>query len=252
MVEFKEFGIVGNPIIVMIHAFCTPWELWNTYVSFLEKDYHIIIPILEGHNRDNMTSFSSVDNNAEQVINYIKKYGNEIFAIIGASLGGAVTISILSKKKLKIQRAIIDAGITPNSYNHLHEKTIVYRDTLMTMLGRKGMKYLELKYPSKLYTMEGSSQMYNILRTISNKTIHNVYYSVDTYPMPDGMVDIDTQIEYWYGGEEEKERKISSEYVKNKFKNVNVRVFNGFSHIQMWIAAPQLYEKEMKATLAIK
>lgn len=48
--EILEFGNKEKQKIILIHGFQSPYQLWEDYIKYYEKDYHIIVPILQGHN----------------------------------------------------------------------------------------------------------------------------------------------------------------------------------------------------------
>ena len=87
--EFHEFGDGTKPAIVLLHAFGMHWKMWMPEIESFRREYDVILPALEGHEDENRTVFSSVQNNADQIISYLEKQNRrEIFAICGASLAG--------------------------------------------------------------------------------------------------------------------------------------------------------------------
>jgi pimeloyl-ACP methyl ester carboxylesterase len=242
--EFKEFGEQDKPVILLIHGFCMPWNVWQPQIGAFSKEYHVIVPALEGHEDQNQTTFTSVENNSNQILDYLEKHNyKEIFAICGLSLGGAVTVHILALNRLVIQKAIIDAGITPLHASKIKEAWIVYRDLFRTCLARKNKKILELAFSPKDYSQSSVDGMYKILQHISNTTVKNVFYSVDTYQLPKDFSSVQTEIRYWYGTKEEKEIKRDAEFVTNAFPNAKIRVFQGLGHGQLCLGNPDLYLK---------
>lgn len=242
--EFKEFGEKNKPIIILIHGFCMSWKLWNSQIQSFMKDYHVIVPVLEGHEDNNHTTFTSVENNADKIIDYMGRHGyKEIFAICGLSLGGAVTVNILAQNKLIVKKAIIDAGITPMHISKARELLIVYGDLFRTSLARKNKKILEKAFKPKDYSRAIVDEMYVILQNISNSTVKNVFYSVDTYKLPKDLSKINTEIRYWYGSKEEKERKRDADFITNTFSNAKSEMFEGYAHGQLCLGNPKLYLK---------
>jgi esterase/lipase len=242
--EFKEYGEKTKPIIILIHGFCMPWKLWMPQIESFKKDYHVIVPILEGHEERDQTTFTSVENNANIIIDYIKNHNyKEVFAICGLSLGGAITVNILSQNRLIIKKAIIDAGITPSNLSRRRELFIVYSDFFKTCLARKFKKLLEIYYNPKDYSKHVVDSMYMTLQNISNSTIKNVFFSVDTYKLPKDFSNVKTEIRYWYGTKEENERKKDSDFITHTFPNAKSEIFEGYGHGQLALGNPNLYLK---------
>ncbi len=48
--KILEFGNPRNEKMILIHGFESPYQVWEDYIKYFEKDYFIIVPILTGHN----------------------------------------------------------------------------------------------------------------------------------------------------------------------------------------------------------
>ena len=56
--EILEFGDRNKRKIIFIHGFQCPYQIWEKYIEHYQKDYHIIIPIMPGHNPKKQKNFS--------------------------------------------------------------------------------------------------------------------------------------------------------------------------------------------------
>ena len=45
-----EFGDTSKQKIILIHGFQSPWQVWEKYIEHYKKDFHVIVPIISGHN----------------------------------------------------------------------------------------------------------------------------------------------------------------------------------------------------------
>ncbi len=61
VMEILEFGNRENKTLLLIHGFQSPYQIWNEFIEFFKKDYHVVVPILEGHNPKVNEEFRSVD-----------------------------------------------------------------------------------------------------------------------------------------------------------------------------------------------
>ena len=57
--EILEFGDRNKRKIIFIHGFQCPYQIWEKYIEHYQKDYHIIIPIMPGHNPKKQEKFFS-------------------------------------------------------------------------------------------------------------------------------------------------------------------------------------------------
>ena len=76
--KILEFGNPRNEKMILIHGFESPYQVWEDYIKYFEKDYFIIVPILTGHNpeiKEDFVSFESEVKELEQY--YINKFGND-------------------------------------------------------------------------------------------------------------------------------------------------------------------------------
>ena len=44
--KILEFGNPRNEKMILIHGFESPYQVWEDYIKYFEKDYFIIVPIL--------------------------------------------------------------------------------------------------------------------------------------------------------------------------------------------------------------
>lgn len=44
-----EYGNINNPTIMLVHGFESPYQIWIDYIEHYKENYHILVPILPGH-----------------------------------------------------------------------------------------------------------------------------------------------------------------------------------------------------------
>ena len=44
-----EYGNTNNPTIMLVHGFESPYQIWIDYIEHYKENYHILVPILPGH-----------------------------------------------------------------------------------------------------------------------------------------------------------------------------------------------------------
>ena len=70
--EYKEYGSKNNDIIILLHGGGLSWWNYIDEISLIENEFHIVIPILDGHSGSD-TNFTSIESNALEIINFINK-----------------------------------------------------------------------------------------------------------------------------------------------------------------------------------
>ena len=108
---FKEYGQENKEVIILLHGGGLSWWNFREEAELLQKDYHVVLPILNGHAGSDK-DFVSIEATAEDVIAFIdEKFGGSVLAIGGLSLGAQVLTEILSKRKDICRYAVIESAL---------------------------------------------------------------------------------------------------------------------------------------------
>ena len=127
----------------------------NSYEYYKNK-FHIIVPIMSGHNPDVKDDFISFAADAIEIEDYIlSRYGKEIYAVYGMSMGGVLTATLWQNNRLTFDKVIFD-GSPLVSYNKLSQRintpnTVVYffhRTAVNEILAKKSAKYVKKHHPN--------------------------------------------------------------------------------------------------------
>ena len=109
--HYVEFGKENNSIILLLHGGGLSWWNYEDVAKSLQKDYHVILPILDGHAKSEKP-FTSIEDNADEIINFIDAHsGGSVFLIGGLSLGGQILLEILSQRNDICKYAIIESAL---------------------------------------------------------------------------------------------------------------------------------------------
>ena len=109
--NFKEYGNKNKDTIMLLHGGGLSWWNYREEAERLQESYHIIIPILDGHS-DSDRRFTSIEDNAQEIIDYIENdYDGHICLIGGLSLGGQILLEILSRKNDICDYAIVESAL---------------------------------------------------------------------------------------------------------------------------------------------
>ena len=109
--HYVEFGKENNNIILLLHGGGLSWWNYEDVAKSLQKDYHVILPILDGHAKSEKP-FTSIEDNADEIINFIDAHlGGSVFLIGGLSLGGQILLEIVSQRNDICKYAIIESAL---------------------------------------------------------------------------------------------------------------------------------------------
>ena len=117
--NYVEYGKKHNRTIVLLHGGGLSWWNYREAAENLSSDYHIVLPILDGH-AESSHDFTSIEENAARIIRFIdEQFGGSILLMGGLSLGGQILLEILSQKKDICQYALIESAlVVPSKFTH--------------------------------------------------------------------------------------------------------------------------------------
>ena len=104
--KFIEEGLKDAPVIMLIHGMgCSGEHSFRNTVKKLKNEYRTIIVCLDGYDSSEVP-FSSISNQSEKIANYvIEKYNGKMHFILGMSMGGFITIDLLSRFNIECDKA---------------------------------------------------------------------------------------------------------------------------------------------------
>ena len=106
-----EFGQQNTNVILLLHGGGLSWWNYREVAQKLAEQYHVVIPVLDGHG-DSDAPFTTIEDNAARLISYIDDhFDGQVLAIGGLSLGGQVAVEMLSQRKDICQYALIESTL---------------------------------------------------------------------------------------------------------------------------------------------
>ncbi len=106
-----EYGKGNEDVIILLHGGGLSWWNYKEVAERLDNRFHIVMPILNGHSGSSVP-FTSIEDNAREIISYIDKtFGGQVLLIGGLSLGGQVLVEMLSQRNNICKFAIIESAL---------------------------------------------------------------------------------------------------------------------------------------------
>ena len=93
-----EFGQQNPDVIMLLHGGGLSWWNYREVAQMLAEQYHVVLPVLDGHAGSD-APFTTIEDNAARLISYIDTHlGGQILAVGGLSLGGQIAVEMLSQR----------------------------------------------------------------------------------------------------------------------------------------------------------
>ncbi len=109
-----EFGKENEKVILLIHPSVVKWDYFEYVIPLLEKDYRLIVPALPGYDFDEESDFTSVEQIAEDLVNWLVKNDiSRLYAVYGCSMGGSIALLASLQKEVAVEHCVMVGGITP-------------------------------------------------------------------------------------------------------------------------------------------
>ena len=106
-----EFGKQNQDTILLLHGGGLSWWNYREVAKRLAERYHVVLPVLDGH-ADSDAAFTTIEDNAARLISYIDtRFGGQVLAIGGLSLGGQIAVEMLSRRPDICRYALIESAL---------------------------------------------------------------------------------------------------------------------------------------------
>lgn len=248
--EVLEFGDRNKRKIILVHGFQCPYQIWEKYIEYYENDFHVIIPIMPGHNPKKQEDFFSFLQTSKEFEDYyISRYGKDVYAIYGMSMGGVLTATLWQNGRLNIKKVIFDSSPLV-SVNSIMQRMILrfyldithksqQRDTKTLVLATKSIcpqKYL--------------NDFLQVLDNMSDTTITNYISDISSFRLRGDIDTPNTKIYYYYGTTaNEMLAKKSAKFITKNYIGSVIKCFKGKGHCENTLFYPNSMIKELDQVL---
>lgn len=113
--QFHEYGVDQRETILLLHGGGLSWWNYREAAEKLQEEFHVILPILDGHAGSDHP-FTTIEDNASEIISFIdERLGGSVLMIGGLSLGGQILLEMLSQRAELCSYALVEsAAVLPS------------------------------------------------------------------------------------------------------------------------------------------
>lgn len=233
--DFKIFGKVGEPTIMLIPGLGVSYEIFLPLIGILEDNFHIIAAQVDGFTMGKHTAFTSVDDQAGQVIGYIKEqFDGKIECAYGLSLGGKILSRVLERGEVAIGHSVMDAApllllpgwmVKPLSYTQAANVWSCYHWTgFWRWVFHSHYFDVLLDECRKVYPYGGVRSVLDGYKSVYTSKLESIPNS---------------DIHYWYGTKEAFVAKHQADHLRSICPSVRIEIFDKMNHGQLLIDHPE-------------
>ncbi len=246
--NFKTFGKEGAPVLMLIPGLGVSYEIFLPLVGLLKDRFRIVAVEVDGFTIGVNTEFTSIDDQARQVKEYINAHhSGSICCAYGLSLGGKILSRVLERNEITIEHSILDAApllplpkwlVSPLRYLQAGNVWSCYHWTrLWRWVFHSHYFDVLLDECRKVFPYGGI------------KAVLDGYKSVYTNRL-ESIPEI--EIHFWYGTKEAFVAKAQVKHLKSLCPKAEIKIFKNMNHGQLLIDRPEevasLIEKINKVT----
>ena len=233
--RFFEYGDSASPILLLIHGFQSPFCVWDKYIEHYANDFHLVVPILDGHDPDSPSDFISFEKCAAEIEEYLN--GREVYAVYAMSMGGVLAATLLKRGRVKFKKAVLESSPLL-SYNPIVAAYIT-RFYLSVTQKTKKRDEKTLKNAARLVRKEQYDDFIRVLDNMSDATIRNCISGIKAFKLPTDLDLSATELTYIYGGKEVFFGKIAK-FIKKHYPHASIIKIDGKGHCEDALLCPEV------------
>ena len=241
-----EVGQENQDVIVLLHGGGLSWWQYQAQMDLLCENYHVVLPILDGHAGSD-ADFTSIEDNAKRLLDYIDKtYGGSVFLIAGLSLGGQILLEMLALRKNICQYAIVEsAAIIPDKLTAgLVAPLFSMSFPLIKKKWFAKMQFCYLGIRADLF-----EHYYGDTVKLSKKNLIAFTKASSLYQVKKNLKNSLARVRIIVGEKETKKMHASARYLHDLLPDSRLEIKAGLAHGQYAINQPDLYVKELFESL---
>ena len=233
--DFQIYGKEGGPTLLLIPGLGVSHEIFLPLIDLLKDRYFIVAAGIDGFLLGKESAFTSVDDQAGQIIRYVKEnLDGQLDVAYGLSLGGKILSRMLERDEIVIDHAIMDAApllplpkwsVDPlRYYQSLNVWTCYHWTGFWKWLFHSHYFDVLLDECRKVWPYG------------RGKAVRDGYKDVYTHKL-ESIHGAD--IHYWYGTKEAFVARPQARHLRELCPEAHVEVFPGMNHGQLLIDRPE-------------
>lgn len=237
-----EYGTDKKATIILLHGGGFSWWNYREAAELLKEQFHVVLPVLDGH-ADSDREFTSIEDNAAEIISYIDEhFGGKVFLIGGLSLGGQVLLEILSQRK-----DICDAAFAESA-------SVIPSKLMKAMIGPSfGISYglvnkqwfAKAQFNNYQLKDELFEDYFRDTKAISKKDMISFLKANQGYSPKDTLKDTQAKVYIFAGDKEISQIKRSARLLNKIIPDSTLEFGEGLYHGQLSMNHPKLYAEKI-------
>ena len=236
--RYVEYGNQNPETIILLHGGGLSWWNYRDAAQYLSEQYHVVLPILDGH-ADSDAPFTSIEDNAARIIAYIDQhFGGNVLAVGGLSLGGQIAVEMLAQRPDICRFALLESTLVkPSRLIHaLIKPTFGMSYGLIKQKWFAKMQAAYLGIPQKLF-----DDYYRDTCKITKEDMIAFLESNSAYSIKPALRDAQAKGHIVFGSKERSSIRTSGKLLYHTIPGSTMEVLPGYRHGDLSLDHPQAY-----------
>lgn len=242
-----EYGKEHSQVIMLLHGGGLSWWNYREEADVLKEKYHVILPVLDGH-AESDTPFTTIEDNAKELISYIdENYNGTVLAIGGLSLGGQILVEMLSQRTNICKCAVIESALVV---------PMKITNALISPLFRMSYALVQKKWFSKMQFNALKTRpdlfenYYRDTRKIEKQNMIRFLKANSSYKVKESLSKSTAKAIILVGGKEQKKMLRSAEILHKTINNSKLQILEQYYHGEFSLNHPKDYTETLNNLIA--
>ncbi len=236
--QYVEYGAHNSQTVILLHGGGLSWWNYREVAQLLADKYHVVLLILDGH-ADSDAPFTSIEDNAARLIAYIDEHhGGSVYALGGLSLGGQITVEMLTHRPDICRFALIESVLVkPMKLTHLLIKPTF--GTSYGLIKQKWFAKMQAAYlgiPKNLFC-----DYYRDTCKITKEDMIAFLQSNSAYSIKPALRDTQAKVHIVFGSKEQSSIRTSGKLLNRMIPDSTLEILPGYRHGDLSLNHPEQY-----------
>ncbi len=225
--HYVEYGKENSDVIILLHGGGLSWWNYKEVAEILQTNYHVFLPILDGHAGSDK-QFTTIENNASEIIEFINsKLGGSVLMIGGLSLGGQILLEILSQRKNICKYAIVESALViPSKFTYS-----MIKPAFGSCYGLIKYKWFsKLQFKSLRIRPNLFDEYYKDTCAISRSDMIAFLQENSVYSLKESIEDCEATVQVFVGEKENHTMRKSARIIHEKLQDSFIQVLPNMYH----------------------
>jgi len=240
--NYVEYGKENSDVMILLHGGGLSWWNYKESAEILQTDYHVILPILDGHAGSDK-QFTTIKDNASEIIEFINsQFDGSVLLIGGLSLGGQVLLEMLSQRKDICQYAIVESALAvPSKFTYSMIKPVFGSCYgLIKYKWFSKLQFKSLRIKSNLF-----DSYYKDTCAITKQDMIAFLQENAGYSLKAGIEECEAIVQIFVGEKENRLMKESAKIIHDKLQDSDIQVLQNMYHGEFSINYADDYVKRI-------